>query len=88
MKSEKKIETSCGRQKADLHIKLETKLSGCFLTKVQTFEHCMNTGFYYFSIVILFVRNINVQSNLDFFYNQSILNQAADNFMHYIKCIT
>ena len=36
-----------------------------------------NTGSSYFSIIILVMTNINFQSNLDFYYNQSILCQAA-----------
>ena len=36
-----------------------------------------NTGSSYFSIIILVMTNINFQSNLDFYYNQSILIQAV-----------
>ena len=36
-----------------------------------------NTGSSYSSIIILVMTNINFQSNLDFYYNQSILSQAA-----------
>ena len=46
-----------------------------------------NTSFCYFSIVILFMKNINFQSNLDFYYNKSVLSQAADHFM-YNSCVS
>ena len=47
-----------------------------------------NTDSFYFSIIILFMTNINFQSNLDFYYNQSILSQAAVSHLIPNLCIT
>ena len=47
-----------------------------------------DTGSSYFSIVILVLTNMNLKSNLDFYYNQSILSQAAVSHIVPNLCIT